>query len=70
MIDNDGSDPVVGTFNGLDELATVTVDRVEYQISYVGGDGNDVTLTVTSSLFKPAVMIHLLTGQSHGEDEE
>ncbi|MFN6053018.1 MAG: Ig-like domain repeat protein, partial [Planctomycetia bacterium] len=45
IINNDGSDAVVGTFNGLAEGAYITANNVSYQISYNGGDGNDVTLT-------------------------
>jgi autotransporter-associated beta strand protein len=44
IIDNDGSDPVVGTFAGLAEGATVTLNGRPFQISYTGGDGNDVVL--------------------------
>jgi acetyl esterase/lipase len=45
LIDNDGSDPIVGTFNGLPEGSTLTVDGTALTVSYVGGDGNDFTLT-------------------------
>jgi uncharacterized repeat protein (TIGR01451 family) len=46
IIDNDGtSDAVVGTFSGLAEGALATVGGYTVKISYVGGDGNDVTLT-------------------------
>ena len=45
IIDNQGSQPVSGTFAGLAEGAIVTVDTQDYRISYVGGTGNDVTLT-------------------------
>lgn len=48
IIDNDGSDAVSSTFKGLAEGATFTSDGVTYKISYVGGDGNDVVLTVTA----------------------
>ena len=48
IIDNDGSDAVSGTFTGLAEGATFTVDGYVLGISYVGGDGNDVVLTVKS----------------------
>ncbi|MFO0810520.1 MAG: hypothetical protein U0746_17985 [Gemmataceae bacterium] len=42
VIANDGTDPVVGTFDGLPEGAFA----MDFQrISYRGGDGNDVTLT-------------------------
>jgi autotransporter-associated beta strand protein len=44
IITNDGADPVVGTFAGLAEGATVTVNGKPLTISYVGGTGNDVVL--------------------------
>lgn len=43
---NDGTDPISGTFAGLPQDATVTVSNVTFQISYTGGTGNDVELTV------------------------
>ncbi|HYR76789.1 MAG TPA: autotransporter-associated beta strand repeat-containing protein, partial [Pyrinomonadaceae bacterium] len=45
IINNDGTDAVVGTFSGLAEGATVTLNGVNFTISYVGGTGNDVVLT-------------------------
>ncbi len=45
IIDNDGADAVVGTFNGLPEGSTVTINAIPFNISYVGGTGNDVVLT-------------------------
>jgi autotransporter-associated beta strand protein len=48
VIDNDSNDAVTGTFNGLAEGATFTAQGVTYKITYVGGDGNDVVLTVTA----------------------
>ena len=55
IINNDGSDPVVGTFNGQAEGSLITVldttgNSVSYRISYVGGTGNDVTLTCVGVL--------------------
>jgi hypothetical protein len=56
IIENDGTDPVVGTFAGLPEGAGIEPQHVA--ITYVGGDGNDVeiktlpartTTTLTSS---------------------
>src|SRR5204863_5058757 len=44
IINNDGTDPISGTFNGLPEGATVAVDGLPFRISYVGGTGNDVVL--------------------------
>lgn len=47
IVDNDGSDAVTGTFTGLAEGANFTANGVTYKISYTGGTGNDVVLTVT-----------------------
>lgn len=52
IIDNDLSDPVLGTVAGLPEGALFTANGATFRISYVGGTGNDVTATVVSS---PAV---------------
>jgi len=48
IIDNDGGDPVIGTFNGLAEGASVVASNVAMQITYAGGTGNDVVLAVTN----------------------
>jgi len=51
IVDNDAADAILGVFNGLVEGATVNlvaagnVDTGTAVISYVGGDGNDVTLS-------------------------
>ena len=45
IIDNDGTDPIVGTFAGLPEGATYTYGNLHLRVSYLGGTGNDVTLT-------------------------
>jgi trimeric autotransporter adhesin len=44
IIDNDGTDPVSGTFTGLPEGGRTGT----FKISYKGGDGNDVVLTAAS----------------------
>ncbi len=46
IINNDGADAIVGTFNGLTEGATVGNG---FTITYVGGDGNDVELLAAPS---------------------
>lgn len=49
IINNDSNDAVSqGTFKDLPEGAMFNSDGYVYQISYVGGDGNDVVLTVVS----------------------
>ncbi|HEY2801574.1 MAG TPA: PEP-CTERM sorting domain-containing protein, partial [Chthoniobacterales bacterium] len=45
VINNDGSDAVTGTFDGLAEGAIFTAGEQTFAISYQGGDGNDVVLT-------------------------
>jgi hypothetical protein len=45
IIDNDGGDAVTGTFSGLAEGDIVTLGGQRFQITYSGGDGNDVVLT-------------------------
>lgn len=49
LISNDGSDTVTGNFTGLVEGATLSFGGVELTLSYIGGDGNDVTLTRAAS---------------------
>jgi autotransporter-associated beta strand protein len=44
IINNDGQDPVTGTFNGLPEGASFTVGGAQFSIVYDGGDGNDVVI--------------------------
>lgn len=46
IISNDGNDSVSGTFSGLAEGVQFTNGGVTYAVSYKGGDGNDVVLTV------------------------
>ena len=48
IIDNQSKNAVTGTFSGLAEGATFSQNGFVFRISYVGGDGNDVTLTVLS----------------------
>ena len=52
IISNDGTDAVEGTFASLPQGSSVVVTTSEgnrtYSISYAGGDGNDVVLTLTA----------------------
>ncbi|MES2970728.1 MAG: hypothetical protein V4702_00185 [Patescibacteria group bacterium] len=61
IIENDGTDAVTGTFNGLAEGATFTVSGYVLKVSYVGGTGNDVVLTVQSVPAVPDTGFQLLT---------
>jgi len=58
ILSNDGSDAVIGTFAGKPQGATFTAGGAQFQISYAGGDGNDVVLTqlTASSQFPPPTL--------------
>jgi hypothetical protein len=51
LIQNDGVDPVVGTFHGLHDGSIVPLNGVSYILNYHGGDGNDVTLEEGRSIY-------------------
>jgi fibronectin-binding autotransporter adhesin len=48
IISNDLADAVTGTFTGLPEGAGFSINNFGFTISYVGGSGNDVVLTLTN----------------------
>jgi hypothetical protein len=66
LINNDGSDAVSGTFNGLPQGAYFTVSGQTFRINYTGGTGNDVVLTrengpaVLSANFDPTTAPRLV----------
>ena len=45
ILNNRGSQPISGTFAGLSEGAIFNAGGLTWQITYLGGDGNDVVLT-------------------------
>jgi len=60
LVNNTGFTPISGTFNGLPEgslvSATFGAQTYSFAISYVGGAGNDITLTlVTQAITFPAI---------------
>jgi len=57
IISNNATDAVSGTFIGLPQNSTFTVGNYTFRISYTGGTGNDVTLTVTSVVSPPVVVV-------------
>jgi len=72
LINNDGAEPIAGIFTGLPQNALLTSGAVTFQISYTGGDGNDVVLTrVTAappSTIQPLVLsngVPVLTGMGN-----
>ncbi len=51
LINNDGTDAVTGTFSGIAEGGTTTVNGLTFVVSYIGGlNGNDVTLTQAGAI--------------------
>ena len=78
-----GGGAVEGTFHGLPEGAVFQVEGFAFQISYKGGDGNDVTLKVLrqvsadlvlSATAQPSpvatggLLVYTITVQNHGPD--
>ena len=47
-ISNTSANAISGVFANLPDNSTFTVSRNNYQVSYEGGDGNDLTLTVVA----------------------
>lgn len=66
LIDNDGTDPVVGTFAGLPEGSLFTELGQTFHITYLGGDGNDVVLVNTAPA-PVSGLVRIWTG--NGDDE-
>ena len=64
IIDNDGTDAIIGTFAGLPQNSEVLVGAARYRISYTGGTGNDVTLAVT--FVPPTGVTRTWTGNAAG----
>jgi autotransporter-associated beta strand protein len=50
LVDNDGTDAIHGTFNGLANHAIVNIGGENYRIFYDGGTGNDVVLVRAAEL--------------------
>ncbi|MCU7549444.1 alginate lyase family protein [Chitinophagaceae bacterium LB-8] len=46
IIDNSGNKPVSGTFQGLEEGSVISLGVNSFTITYKGGTGNDVALTI------------------------
>ena len=64
IVNNDGSDPVLGTFMGLPEGATILNflgSGLSATISYVAGDGNDVVLEVGLEQGNQLPLVDMLT---------
>ncbi len=60
VINNEGTDAVQGTFQNLPEGETFEANGGVFRVSYVGGDGNDVEITVVSAPTAPDTGFGLL----------
>ena len=60
ILDNDGTDPVIGTFAGLAGGSTFVVGGYQATISYFGGTGNDVVLSGFTPIPEPPAVAGLL----------
>ncbi len=65
IVDNDGTEPVNGTFDLLPQDATLTVNGQTYQIIYTGGTGNDVTLTRIAAVPPRVLGVTVNAGQAN-----
>lgn len=50
IINNDGDDAIQGTFTDLPEGALISQNDINFKVSYIGGDGNDLTLSIDCGL--------------------
>jgi hypothetical protein len=48
--------PIVGTFKGLPEGAPLLIDNVPFTISYLGGNGKNVVLTLVGAVQPPQII--------------
>jgi autotransporter-associated beta strand protein len=57
IINNDGVDPVSGTFLGLLQGALFSANGFTFNVDYAGGDGNDVVLTAVADLATTTTLV-------------
>jgi hypothetical protein len=62
IIDNQGAGAVTGTFTGLPEGSAFLAGGQIFSVSYMGGTGNDVVLTVTNTCQSGTLTLTSTTG--------
>lgn len=66
LLNNDGAEAITGTFAGLANGASLTVDSLTYRLYYNGGTGNDIVLTVTNVPAADAGLTTVFSGYGNG----
>jgi Ca2+-binding RTX toxin-like protein len=66
LINNDGTDPIVGTFAGIANNAVVTINGHAVSVNYNGGTGNDLVITLVPT--PPAVTFNPAANPSGPEN--
>lgn len=66
LIANDGTDAVVGSFQGLSEGSVLDLAGQQFVLSYQGGDGNDVVLSAGLPVYQFAQTDWTLTEGNSG----
>ena len=66
IINNGSVNSISGQFQGLVEGSSITSGPVSFTISYKGGSGNDVVLTVTNVVIPPLVPTYYAIGVDYG----
>ena len=65
ILNNDGTDGIANTFAGLPEGGIVSAGSYQFAVSYIGGTGNDVTLTYTNTAIQ-VVSATITAGNGNG----
>ncbi len=55
------TEPIVGTFAGLPQGAGLVIDRLPFTISYTGGSGDNVVLTLVGAVQPPRILSNAST---------
>jgi len=65
ILDNQNASPINGTFAGLPEGAVFTTNGIAFRITYQGGTGNDVALTLLAPPVPAEIkLIEYISGQA------
>ncbi len=62
LVSNDGTDPITGTFNGLPDGTSLTINGATFLLSYFGGDGNDVVISPVAPVLPGVINLGALNG--------